>query len=252
MLVNASIQGHPTTNTLIPLSTANDLSTIKNILDPLTWRREYFDLPATVREDEIKDGIHIFGRGISGQMIAITSDGRLLGFTKSPQELAEAQYTLTNNYRKIHAEPVIPFTSTATVLQEIHTHQQTIDRYVDSLLGQLEVKHIVGQPLPPPLLNTKNLPLIADLSAEQKAIWTYIIDTFTIDNNYALYFSPIQLPTYVKKRVHIEQTLQLLESLGLLVQVTITQPGTDTMVRCYRRSTRLDYEQWENLEREEL
>lgn len=250
LLVQASLRGHVPAYTVIPLATATDPTTIFNIADPVAWQREYFGLPPTAREDEIQGGTYIFGRGTSGQMIAITPDGRLLGFTKLPREVADTNYELTERYRRIHAEPVTKEGTTATTLQDIHTRQLIIERYVDNLLGQLEVKNIVGQPLPPPLLALDDFPLVANLDTPQRELWDYIVTTFTIDDTYALYFLPAHLPDYTQQRVHIEQTLQLLERLGLIVQVTIRQPQDDKVISCYRRVTTIDHKKWQQMEEE--
>lgn len=238
-------RGGQSVYTAIPLPTTGvDMGAIVHIVDSMQWVRDLYSLPSTTPEEELPEGTYIFGGGSAGQMIAITADGRLLGFTKTSADIVEGQYAFTDRYRKIHAEPQKTMRSTAELLQEILTNQEVIADYVDSLLGQLEVKHILAQPLPPPLFNIAERDLPSYLSTEQDAIWQAISEHIDITKKYALYFTPDQLPTYTHKRVLTEQTLELLETMGLIVQVTIKHPQTGNILRCYRKVTELDRKQW--------
>lgn len=204
------------------------------------WKHKRF--PDARERDQLVER-YIFGAGEAGQMIAITSDGRLLGFTKSREEVKAAEYALSDIYWSQHAEPIPEVVPVARRLQDIREKQRLINDYTESLQGQLEVKNLlVDEPFPPDLLQIDEGPLRSMLGTEQGKIWDEIrTKVVRIDQVHATAqpFSPEELSTYREKPIQVEQTLQLLECLGLLVQTTSSAGSTR-----YRLITRLDQSLW--------
>ena len=191
----------------------------------------------------------IFSGGKAGQMIALTTDGHLLGFTKTSEEIAEATYRLTDStYRDVHQAPVSTQRSVAQSLQQIGIRQRIIVAYSENLLGQLEIKSLLKEDLPPPLLDITTFPLLDYLDAEQQAIWDELREKKIDEHNHALHFTVEGISGYDdrRKRVKIDQTLQLLEALGLIVQVSIKvgPAGNKRRLMCYRRVTTFEEKKW--------
>jgi hypothetical protein len=227
------------------------------------WITQTFHLPSDAGAEDLPAGRYIFGQGRADQTIAITADGRLLGFTKTREEIGEAEYTLSDDsHWRRHAEPVQEISSVAQMLQEIRKNQRHINDYAENLQGQVEFKQILAEPLPPKLLALDQFPLTTFLGTEQERIWKKIcwevppVDQHSPESNYAW---PFTLDDFLKKAqneeaddggeearngdekpVTVEQTLQLLERLGLIVQVA---PSTSS-TRYYRRVTELDRGTW--------
>lgn len=247
LVIQSALPNGPSLATIIPFNKDGFmLANIQDSMDFLTWRRQEFG--PTSEEEDIADTL-IFSGGKASQMIALTVGGRLLGFTKSSEEIAEATYRLNDNtYRDFH-QTLIPIPrSVVQSLQEISTRQRIIAAHSENLLRQVEIKSLLKEALPPALLDVKTLPLLAYLDTEQQAIWDDLREKKTDEQGHAFHFTPADIPDYadLKMRVKINQTLQLLEALGLIVQVSIKVggPNNERRLLCYRHVTTFDEKNW--------
>lgn len=270
LVTQTSVRGKPSTYTMIPIFQGQpDMEKVQVIQTTEAfhaWIKQIFHLPANTDAEDLPEGEYIFGQGKSDQMIAITVDGRLLGFTKTRDELKEAAYTLSDDsYWRQHAEPRQEITGVAQQLQEVRQSQSRIDAYVENLQGQIEFKQLLTEPLPPALLDLGQFPLLTLLSKEQEQIWKNIcqrvvpLDQQSSESQYAWPFTLKDLEDQAQgkdvkegdgtveakneNQVAIEQTVHLLESLGLIVQVTPS--GSTSSPTYYRRVTSLEKVVWE-------
>lgn len=212
-----------------------DISKNCTVLDLKKWKRTFF--PSIWDDEELPNGSYVFGGGVAGQIIAITQEGMLLGFTKSREELIAADYSFSDIYWKQHAILPSEINDAAKMLQKIRENQSNINNQAESLQGQLAVKHLLTRSMTPELLAIEQNPFLALLGAKQRDIWDRIYQQVLPVGQTgatARHFQPEEL--FLNENLRdVQQTLQLLERLGLIVQVTLSDSK-----RYYRRVTELD------------
>src|SRR5579883_1440492 len=106
------------------------------------------DLQAEHIQD-IQQGLRVFREGQAGQKIAIRTDGRVLGVTQ-PRFVLEEGHSELQPARYVQLPDEIgDARPPVEILSEIQRSQNLVSRHIDNLLGQLEVRAVVGEELPP-------------------------------------------------------------------------------------------------------
>jgi type I restriction enzyme M protein len=185
-------------------------------------------------------GRSVIEGGIAGQLFAIARDGRLLGDTQPWEHLGGPDYNLQpETYVPSSKEKLEP---AARLLTGVRRDERALTRIVDTLLGNLEVQQRIGRQLPPPPRAFDDLSLIQLLGPEQESIYKQIKALARQTGGYASYFTPEQLARLPDSAdiVTIRQTLDLLEHMGIIVQVTVKAPGKEKTRPYYRLVTELD------------
>jgi type I restriction enzyme M protein len=196
-------------------------------------------------------GVLLLESKYQGTAVAISLDGKLVG-TEIPHD------AITQNYYDLRPEVYVPepitsqdqaaetvaHQSAATLLSGIRSDQQRFVQSIESLLGQLEAKPTSELRLPSPVLS--RLKLLSAFSQEQKRIWKRI-QSMTVkveEGGYltALPFTQDQIMSNEGEldSLLVRSTIDLLESLGVLVPITIPHPDTDTPAPLYRLASERD------------
>lgn len=232
ILAEATRPNRVVTRLAIPLSQeCSNLQTIHKVRNEKTWLNNF-----SKRRSKADAGTLLFGPGQPGQIVVLTNDGRVLGLTQSYSTIKEANYHLhPEHYIQPSKEIKQP---PAMMLSDIRRDQQTVARYVDRLLGHLEIKPVVEQSLPPRLYDLGSFKISSFLGSEQHIVWENVLRQTDPESKYALYFTLNQVIS--ENETKTQQTLDLLERLGLIVQVTISNPDTGRIESYYRRVTELD------------
>ncbi len=213
--------------------------------------------PETPNAEEVSDAF-LFRDGRAEQMLVFSPDGRLLGISEPCRTIVEAEYNLHPDRYLPQVEvrefesPELPSEqialkegSVAAALDEIKRRQAIIRDYADNLLGRVEMKPLVKEQLPPRIIatNTSSFPLLPYLGKKQRDIWEHLLSHKQYQS-YALYFRDKDLYNELSTTgidfITIQQTLDLLIRLGLVVQVMVRGPGTETAGRYYRLVTEQD------------
>lgn len=249
LLIEASGDEQVISYTVLPLPRElPDADSIRVFMERSAANEHLRQLYGQEKIENVPKGLRIFQDGLPMQKIVIAQDGRLLGITQPRSRIEAPNYWLQPERYIPLPEVTFATDSPVKLLDKLQKDQSLIARYVNSLLGQLEVKPITNQELPPSLYNGLNTSLIKSLGPEQQAIWE-IIETLTElqadeEKCYALYFVPGQLYNERglsdKSKLHVQQTLDLFVRIGLLVHVLVKLPEKDFPITCYRRVTGLD------------
>ncbi len=213
--------------------------------------------PETPDPREIPE-VFLFRSGQAGQTLVFSSEGRLVGISEPRKTIVEAGYNLhPDRYlpqvevrefesRELTSEQTaLREMSAAVALDEIKRRQAIIRDYADNLLGRVEMKPLVREQLPPRIIatNTSSFPLLPYLGKKQRDIWEHLLSHKQYQS-YALYFRDKDLYNELSTTgidfIAIQQTLDLLIRLGLVVQVMVCGPGTETAGRYYRLVTEQD------------
>lgn len=204
----------------------------------------------------------LFRGGKSGQLLVFSPDGRLLGVSRPSVAIAESEYNL-------HPDQYIPRptiretespepstelvtsteTSVAKTLSDLKKRQSIIRDYADNLLGQVEMRPLIGEQLPPRvasgLLSDGYCTLTSLLDARQERIWRHICSYQTHEDQ-AVHFTVETLQKQLETaqlgadkidRVSMQQTLDLLVRLGLIVRVNVRGAGKEPVQPYYRLVT---------------
>lgn len=183
-------------------------------------------------------GTRIFAEGETGQLIAITREGRLLGTTRRWETIANEGYNLQPEVYVPTHEGVAP-ENAARLLNQVRRDQREVARLVDNLLGNLEIQQRIGKTLPPTPKRFDDFALEGLLGPKQAEVYERIKLLIKEASGYAVYFTPEQLE--MPDSVHVRQTLHLLEVLGLIVRVRIKGQGENASgYQYYRVVTELD------------
>lgn len=214
--------------------------------------------PETLNPEEVPD-VFLFRDGRAEQMLVFSPDGRLLGVSK-PREaiIMEAEYNLhpdrylpqveVREYESRELttqQAALKEGSVAVALDEIKRRQAIIRDYADSLLGRVEMKPLVREQLPSRVIATQpnSFPFLPYFSKEQEDIWKHLLSHKQYQG-YALYFTDKDLYNELGSAgidfITVRQTLDLLLRLGLVLQVMVRGPGTETVGRYYRLVTEQD------------
>lgn len=217
---------------VIPLTQdCSDLRSIRYVHNEKAWLHDL-----SKRSSRVDAGTHLFGPGQPGQTVVVANDGRLLGLTQSYATIKEANYHLhPEHYIRSGKEVEQP---PAMMLNDILRNQHTVARYVDQLLGNLEIKPVVEQSLPPRLYDLSSFKISSFLGPEQRIIWERVLLQVDPKNKYALYFTLNEV--LYENETKTQQALDLFERLGLIVRVTVSHPNTGRIASYYRRVTELD------------
>jgi hypothetical protein len=206
------------------------------------------NLLQTQNTPDMRQGLQIFKDGRPSQKLVIRYDGRLLGITQPRSVLEQGNWDLQPARYVPLPDEILDTRSPVTILSEIQQSQNLVTRYVDSLLGQLEVRAVVGEELPPRVHAVEDITMLRALGADQRKVWDVILKQ-TDTESHALYFTPEYIEEQLhpasdinetSSRIHVQQTLNLLERMGLVSRVLVAGQQGDRPFICYRRITTLD------------
>lgn len=199
----------------------------------------------------LSPGVLLLESEYQGGAVAISLDGQLVG-TRIPHD------AITQNHYDLRPEVYVPepitsqdqvaetvaHQSAALLLSDIRSDQQRFLQAIETLLGQLEARPASELLLPSPLLS--RLGLLTYFSKEQKRIWKRLRSTIVkveVDGYLAaLPFTEDQIMSNEGESdiILVHSTIDLLESLGILVPITMPHPDTDTPTPLYRLATERD------------
>ncbi|MFK0732783.1 MAG: class I SAM-dependent DNA methyltransferase [Gloeotrichia echinulata GP01] len=188
---------------------------------------------------------------IANQLTGINKT-RLLGVAVPKASIYEEMYDLRpETYIKSQIE-ASSIDSPTTLLVDIYERQKQLAQRIDSLFGHLESPPIAKQKLPSPL--KEEIQPFGNLNQEQIKIWETVRARVELTNNEIDNYETAGLFTIEElftdntdelKEV-TRSTIHLLESMGVIVPVTITDPKTDKPLLFYRRVTQRDIWQESN------
>jgi hypothetical protein len=208
------------------------------IMQPVTNKRAWAKSLYPDQRGAAAAGTRIFAEGETGQLIAITREGRLLGTTSRWETIVNEGYNLQPEVYVPTRESVAP-ENAARLLNQVRRDQREVARLVDNLLGNLEIQQRIGKMLPPVPTRFDDFALEGFLGPKQAEIYEKIRALIRGASGYAVYFTPEQLE--VSDIVRVRQTLHLLEVLGLIVRVQIKGQGENASgYQYYRVVTELD------------
>jgi methylase of polypeptide subunit release factors len=202
------------------------------------------------RRQDPSPGTVLFRGNSTGQAVAISKTGRLLGVTVARPVLRTHAYDLRPERYAKAPEEAVSSASPAALLASIRHNQRELAQRIDELLGRLELAPITGQTLPPPLLTKdgKAIEPFGLLNQEQKAVWNQVrkkvkkVRDAETPYHTALLFTPEEVNT--DRDVEVSEvtrtTLDLLERMGVIVPVTIVDPDSGVSTAFYRRVTERD------------
>jgi type I restriction enzyme M protein len=202
------------------------------------------------RRQDPSPGTTLFRGESPAQAIAVSSDGRLLGTAVPISVLHSRAYDLRPEHYVKTPEETITAESPAALLAAIRRNQRTFMQHVDSLMGRLELTPVADQTLPSPLLTLdgKAVEPFGNLSNDQKKVWERVRKQVhkvrDAESSYdtTLLFTPEDVMQSGETEVSetTRSTLDLLERMGLIVPVTVTDPNTGEAMAFYRRVTERD------------
>lgn len=248
----------------IPLQArAGSLQSVDSVDDMGIWRRNLYQLAEEdYIEEDLPSGDHLFGRATAGQMFAITREGHLLGFSVPFTTLPDDTYSLiANSYLPtIQEEMATPSTEkseklttiaeaadeVAQLLQTLRWDLQQIGQQIINLQERLKNPDVSEKPLPLIEYTVEQDMMMNYLGTTQQLYWQEIRKLIEVVNHdkstYAIPFTAeeLKLPDLMSQ-AEIHQMLQLLESLGLLIQVSRSLEQEKEQSRmAYRRITNRD------------
>jgi hypothetical protein len=203
-----------------------------------------------LRRQDPAPGTVLFRGDSTGQAVALSIDGRLLGVTVAQSVLQTQTYDLRPERYIKAPEEVIPAASPANLLASLRRRQREFQEHIDALLGHLDLAPLADHTLPSPLLTQdgKVVEPYGVLSREQQAVWEHVrkkVQTLregTTSYDTAVLFTPEEVNpdnnAEVSETTH--STLDLLERMGVIVPVTIADANTGEPVAFYRRVTERD------------
>src|SRR5260221_2258935 len=233
----------------------------QRITDSAAWRREFYEISEDESlEDLLSTGVMLLEKATAGQQLAITSEGRLLGFSMSFSDLAHGSYSLiARDYLSMTDDLRAPVTDagvqrslsldeaiseayqeTNELFQKIRQIEQVINNLQKSLLQPLRI----GDPLP--IIQPMEELILSYLGREQSRHWEKLQPLVEVvlseKDTYPRPFHPQQLESSGMNQTEIAQMLQLLEHLGVVIQVSGLPSGEDGEQprRAYRRVSKRD------------
>ncbi|MGG6239655.1 HsdM family class I SAM-dependent methyltransferase [Nodosilinea sp. AN01ver1] len=200
--------------------------------------------------------IQLLSRPARGVAIAFFRQGegtlgespRLIGACVSTSDIEQQAYDLRPERYVVKPTESQILASPSTLLGQIYANQLKLAKRIDNLFGHLELPPIATQQLPSPLLEDEELPLVTQFNEEQKAIWTKVCErtgpahSDEADNyETATLFTPQDISRdNAEDMAEAKRTLDLMERMGLIVPVTITETQSDESSFFYRRVTQRD------------
>jgi hypothetical protein len=138
--------------------------------------------------------------------------------------------------------------SPSELLADIHKNQRQLAKRIDNLFGHLELPAIATQKLPSPIYRGVEMPLVGKFNGEQREIWDKVrqkIETVIEEGadqyETAALFTPEDIGVDDSENMaEAIRTLDLMERMGLIVPVTITEIQSDELPFFYRRVTERD------------
>ncbi len=244
---------------VVPLQSQE--KTFQPITDSVAWRRELYGIPDDeIPEDLLPTGDLLLEKATAGQKLAITREGRLLGFSRPFSALTLDSYNLiardyptttrdtnaiaadTKVYESISISEAI--SESYQSLSDLHLELSQIEQQIIHLQGRLELPAKVGEPLPQ--IQPLREQILHNLGTEQQNRWRelqQLIEVSIMDKGiYPRPFHPQQLEASGMNRTEITQMLQLLENLGVVIQVSnnIAEEGREQPRIAYRRISKRD------------
>lgn len=178
--------------------------------------------------------------------VATIPEVRLLGIAVESNAIKEQSYDLRPERYIAKQEQLRLADSPTQILTRIYRNQRQLQELIDSLFGRLEMSPIAGLQIPSPLLEVEPFGIFSE---EQTIIWqkirekTELINPEKPDNGLtAVHFTPEDIETSDTGEVSdtTRQTLDLLECMGIIVPVTVTDTKTGESIAFYRRVTERD------------
>lgn len=233
----------------------------QRITNSKAWRREFYGISEDESlEDLLSTGVVLLEKATAGQQLVITNEGRLLGFSMSFSELAHGSYSLiTTDYLSTTDNLRVPVTDTSVQrslsLDEaiLEAHQETNELF--SIIGQIEqainnLQKSLKQPLrigdPLPIIQPIEELILSCLGREQSRQWETLQPLIEVvlseENTYPRPFRPQQLEASGMNPTEITQMLQLLEHLGVVIQVSglPSEEDGEQPRKAYRRVSKRD------------
>jgi methylase of polypeptide subunit release factors len=220
------------------------------------WERIYKWTPAPEEEETPEEAppetLLIRGKH-PREAIAISAEGRLVGFTvprtviRKSTDAQESNYDLRFKEYLTTEQEIQRLASPAVFLSEIRDKQRQLTQVIDNLMGRLELPPIAEQKLPSPLL--EEVKVFGDLNPEQQIVLEKVLEKIEPavpddENSYqtATLFTPLDLENEGINEVsdNTRLTLDLLEHMGVIVPVAVVDPSTKKPVAFYRRVTEQD------------
>ena len=237
-LVAQMVQDNQTYPIEIPLQTRRGKAEPADPITDLTeWRRNLYGLS---EDDDLPPGNFIFGQATTGQMLAVTREGRLLGFSMPLTNLSGGVYSLvaeeylTKVKEPVGVTPTEYFEKPTTLAEAVDEISQLLNalrqdllkakQQINNLGERLEFRGAIDKPLPPLIHAPEQAAIINFIGTEQQIHWYEIQQHVEVElpgkGTYARPFTSeeLEIPSLSKTGVH--QILRLLESLGLLIQVS--------------------------------
>jgi type I restriction enzyme M protein len=221
-------------------------SVVENRLEFIEERKQNKKDPDT--------GIKLLSQAVKARGIAIAlfnqaaiiPEARLLGMAVESNAIKEQSYDLRPERYIGKQEESHLADSPTQILTRIYRNQRQLQERIDSLFGRLEMSPIAGLQIPSPLLEVEPFGIF---SQEQTIIWEKVrektepINPEKVDNGLtAVHFTPENIETSDTGEVSdtTRQTLDLLECMGIIVPVTVTDTKTGESIAFYRRVTERD------------
>ncbi|WP_166173103.1 HsdM family class I SAM-dependent methyltransferase [Rubrobacter tropicus] len=186
-----------------------------------------------------------FKRADPVRAVAFTTGGRALGVAIPSSSTGPPQHELRPSRFVGGEEETHHAGSPTQLLSDIYKNQRLLVRHVDNLLGRLELRPIAGQEGPAPLLGDA-VPF-GRLSPGQEAVWRRVRDRFENlgdeGQEKAALFTLEEVdgvePATVASDI-TRLTVGLLERMGIVMPVTVTDPSTGNSAAFYRLVTEKD------------
>ena len=172
---------------------------------------------------------------------------RLLGVAVNADDIRQQDYDLRPERYVVTPIEAQTLDAPTTLLANIYRNQRQLAKRIDNLFGHLELPPISSQKLPSPIFEAE-LPLLAKFNAKQQEIWDKVcqknetvIEESADNYQTAAYFTPEDIGADDSNGMaEVTRTLDLLERMGLIVPVTISETQTDDLPFFYRRVTERD------------
>jgi len=205
------------------------------------------------KDGDASPGALLLSNELKGSAIAISLDGKLIGInipraaiTRNYYDLRPEEYVPESLAPQGQAEGDITHQSAATLLSSIRSEQQQFLKTLENLLGQLEARPSSGMLLPSPLL--KALRILGAFSREQERVWRRVQRTkVSVEEEGRRYVAPrpftqdeIILNGGEPDPAFARATVDLLETLGVIVPIAIPHPDSETPAPLYRLAAERD------------
>lgn len=203
-----------------PVAHPKDIVTVQEI------KLKGSDSAQQTSDTSMSEKIIIEHNGLSGRLIAITNDGRLLGTQEPISQLHLTKYNLLSSLYLGLLQPVSTsrkYSTTKRADKENH-HQWTQHTIDDAIRESMTLRFQLPLDITPYLLLTA-------LNSRQRKVWEFIQE---LTKNRP-YFTADHLANHLKYN-DIPVMLKLFTRLGLIVPVNLANHMTKHTLQCYRRT----------------